>query len=85
LEASLSAVGGEFDANGASTPFDGFATVSTESAAATVTIAHTGDLTVVDPDSQAAVLVEVCYYIAGPAPDADDTSLPYKVEAGQGY
>ena len=85
LEASLSAVDGEFDANGASTPFDGFATVSTESVAATVTIAHTGDLTVVDPDSQAAVLVEVCYYVTGPAPDADDLSLPYKTEAGTGY
>ena len=85
LEASLAAVAGEFDVNGAATPFDGFATVSAESAAATVTIAHTGDLTVEDPDSQAAVLVEVCYFMVGPAPDADDTSLPYKVEAGQGY
>ena len=85
LEASLSAVGGAFDANGAATAFDGFATVSAESSAATVTIAHSGDLTVVDSDSQAAVLVEVCYFMVGPAPDADDTSLPYKVEAGQGY
>lgn len=85
LEASLAAVDGEFDANGAATIFDGFATVSAESAGATVTIAHTGDLTVVDPDSQAAVLVEVCYFMVGPAPDPDDTSLPYKVEAGQGY
>ena len=85
LEASLSAVGGLFDANGAATAFDGFATVSAESSAATVTIAHSGDLTVVDSDSQAAVLVEVCYFMVGPAPDADDTSLPYKVEAGQGY
>ena len=85
LEASLSAVAGEFDANGASTAFDGFATVSSESSGATITIANTGPLTLIDPDSQAAVLVEVCYYVTGPAPDVDDTSLPYKTEAGTGY
>jgi hypothetical protein len=85
LEASLAAVAGEFDANGASTAFDGFATVSTEGSAATVSIAHTGDLTVVDPDSQAAVIVEVCYFVTGPAPDVDDLSLPYKTESGTGY
>jgi len=85
LEVSLAAVAGKFDANGASTAFDGFATVSTEGSAATVTIAHSGDLTVTDPDSQAAVIVEVCYYVTGPAPDTDDVSLPYKTEAGQGY
>ena len=85
LEASLSAVGGEYDPAGAATDFDGFATVSEESSGATITVTHAGDLTVVDPDSQAAVLVEVCYYVVGDAPDADDTSLPYKVEAGQGY
>ena len=85
LEASLSAAAGVFDPAGAATAFDGFATVSAETSGATITIAHTGDLTVEDPDSQAAVLVEVCYYIVGDAPDPDDTSLPYKVEAGQGY
>ena len=85
LEIAFPAVGGEFDANGAATAFDGFATVSTESAAATISIAHTGPLNVIDADSQAAVLVEVCYFMVGAAPDADDTSLPYKVEAGQGY
>ena len=85
LEASLAAVDGQFDENGASTPFDGFATVSTEASGATITITSSGTLSLIDPDSQAAVLVEVCYYMPGPAPDADDTSLPYKVEAGQGY
>ena len=85
LEASLAAVAGEFAPEGAATPFDGFATVSSESSGATITIESSGTLSLIDPDSQAAVLVEVCYYVPGPAPDADDTSLPYKVEAGQGY
>ena len=85
LEASLSASGGEFDPAGAASPFDGFTTVSAESSGATITIANTGPLTLIDPDSQAAVLVEVCYYIPAGGPDADDTSLPYKTEAGTGY
>ena len=85
LEASLAAVSGEFAADGAATSFDGFATVSTEGSGATVTVAHSGGLELVDPDSQAAVIVEVCYYVTAPAPSADDISLPYKTEAGQGY
>ena len=36
-------------------------------------------------NSPSAILVEVCYYIPAPAPDIDDVSIPYAVEAGQGY
>ena len=85
LEASLAAVAGEFPESGAATSFDGFSTVSSESSAATVTAAYSGDLTIVDKDSQAAVIVEVCYYIDAEGPTSDDVSLPYKTEAGQGY
>jgi hypothetical protein len=85
LEASLAAVSGEYAADGAATPFDGFTTVSTESSGATIAITNAGDLEIIDPDSQAAVIVEVCYYVPAPAPDADDVSLPYKTEAGTGY
>ena len=85
LEAQLVAVDGAFPAEGAHTDFDGFATVSTEAADATITATYSGDLTITDPDSQAAVLVEVCFYIDGPGPEADDYSLPYKTEAGSGY
>ena len=35
-------------------------------------------------NSPSAILVEVCYYRAAPAPDTDDVSIPYAVEAGQG-
>ena len=85
LEASLPAVDGVFPPEGGYTAFDGFTTVSPEAAGATITVTHAGDLTIVDPDSQAAVLVEVCYYIDGEAPQPDDLHLPYKIEAGQGY
>ena len=85
LEASLAAAGGAFPAEGAKTAFDGFSTTSGESAGATITVANSGDLTIIDPDSQAAVLVEVCYYIEADGPTTDDVSLPYKTEAGQGY
>ena len=35
-------------------------------------------------NSPSVILVEVCYYRAAAAPDADDASIPYAVEAGQG-
>ena len=35
-------------------------------------------------NSPAAILVEVCYYRAAPAPDSEDAHIPYAVEAGQG-
>ena len=85
VEASLAASGGIFPESGASSSFDGFTTVSSESSDATVTAKYNGALNIVDPGSCAAVLVEVCYYIDGEAPDADDYSLPYKTEAGSGY
>ena len=59
LEASLAAVGGVFPEDGASTAFDGFTTVSTEAADATISAAYSGDLKIVDPDSQAADLIYV--------------------------
>ena len=34
--------------------------------------------------SPSVILVEVCYYRAAPAPDAEDAHVPYAVEAGQG-
>ena len=35
-------------------------------------------------NSPSAILVEVCYYRAAPAPDYEDAHIPYAVEAGQG-
>ena len=36
-------------------------------------------------NSPSAILVEVCYYRAAPAPDVEDAHVPFAVEAGQGY
>ena len=36
-------------------------------------------------NSPSAILVEVCYYRAAPAPDVEDAHIPYAIEAGQGY
>jgi len=33
-------------------------------------------------ESQSAVIVEVCFFMDGGAPDAGDVHLPYKVAAG---
>ena len=35
--------------------------------------------------SPSAILVEVCYYRAAPAPDTEDAHVPFAIEAGQGY
>jgi len=36
-------------------------------------------------NSPSALLVEVCYYRAAPAPDVEDAHVPFATEAGQGY
>ena len=35
-------------------------------------------------NAPSAIIVEVCYYIPSDGPDADDTHIPYAIEAGQG-
>lgn len=80
---TLTAASGVFDANGASSAFDLSSSISALGSATAVTAAASANLTLVDPNSTAAVIVEVCYYVDAPAPSADDIHLPYKVEAGQ--
>jgi len=36
-------------------------------------------------NSPSVILVEVCYYRAAAAPDAEDAHVPFAIEAGQGY
>lgn len=36
-------------------------------------------------ESPSAILVEVCYYMAAPAPDTNDVNIPFAVESGEGY
>ena len=85
IEASLAASSGVLDEEGAVSPFDGFTTLSSESSDATISVTYTGELNIINPDDQAIVMVEVCYWLDGAAPDADDYPVQYKVEAGQGY
>jgi hypothetical protein len=84
-QASLAAADGVFDEAGASTVFDGFNTMSAETGSVTISAAYSGALTIVNPDDQAIVMVEVCFFVDAPGPEADDYNLSYKVEAGQGY
>ena len=85
VAAVLTASSGAFPEDGATSSFDGYTTTSTESTDATIQANFSGELNIVDPDEQAVVMVEVCFYLDGAAPDADDYPLQYKVEAGQGY
>ena len=84
-QASVAAVAGVFPENGASTAFAGFANVSAEASGTTISAAYSGALDIVEPKSNAVVMVEVCYYLDAPGPDTDDYAIPYKTEAGQGY
>ena len=84
-QASVAAVAGVFPENGASTEFAGFTNLSTEASGTTISAAYSGNLDIVDPNANAVVMVEVCYYVDAPGPSTDDYSIPYKTEAGQGY
>lgn len=83
-EATLTASSGVFPAAGATTSFDFGTTKSVESSEITITAPYSGALTIVNPDDQAYVIVEVCYFKNGAAPSIDDCNVPYKVEAGSG-
>lgn len=83
-EATLTAAAGVFPAAGATTTFDFGTTKSVESSEITISAPYSGALTIVNPDDQAYVIVEVCYCKNGAAPVADDCNVPYKVEAGSG-
>ena len=83
-QASLAAVSGVFDENGASTAYSDGA-VSIEASEITISASYSGALNIVEAGDTAAVMVEVCYYLDAPGPDVDDYSIPYKTEAGQGY
>lgn len=83
-QASLAAVNGVFDEAGASTTFSDGA-ISIEASEITVSAAYSGDLNIIDPSDNAAVMVEVCFYVDAPGPDPDDYHIPYKTETGQGF
>ena len=77
-DGGLFLVGGEFT----DFTFDAALTaiVSDQTVGATVGAAA---LEKVEPGKEAAILVEVCFFMNAPAPDADDVHLPYYTESGQ--
>ena len=76
--------GGVLPEAGATTIFN-FSTESVESSDVTIEVSASAALSIVDAKECGYVLVEICYYTDGAAPDKDEVSLPYETEAGQGY
>ena len=79
------AADGTLAASGAASAFDLSSAISPLGSETAVTATVSDELTVVDSDSCAAIIVEVCYYVDAPAPDSSEVHLPYKTEAGGGY
>jgi len=84
-QAVVTAVDGVFPVEGGTTTFDGFTTQSVEATDTTISAAFSGELNIVNPDDQAVVMVEVCFYMDADGPEPDDYHIAYKTEAGQGY
>jgi hypothetical protein len=85
---------GFFSAEGVSSALNGIVDGSAVSATDDTDVEVTTDAILVPAlkpsagacrNSPSAILVEVCYYLPAPAPDVDDVSIPYAIEAGQGY
>ena len=84
---------GYFPENGVSSALNSIVDGTAVNVAADTAVEVTTDADLVaslDPsagacrNSPSAILVEVCYYRAAPAPDSEDAHIPYAVEAGQG-
>lgn len=83
---TLTAAGdGSVAASGAASAFDLSSAISPLGSETAVTATVSDELTIIDADSCAAIIVEVCYYMDAPAPDSEEVHLPYKTEAGGGY
>ena len=75
-----------YDVNGVSSALGDLLSGSATSGDVQVQVTTNGSCTAAgNSTSPSVILVEVCYYRAAPAPDADDVSIPYAIEAGQGY
>ena len=90
LQSALGNAGGLFLEGGEFTAFQGFAAGSSNALVKyttndiTVSAAvGTNTLVKVNPNKEAAILVEVCFIANAPAPESDDVHLPFPTEAGQ--
>ncbi len=69
------------------TTFTGFDAAQTQTISGDTTIYLNHDtanssIVPLNTDDQAAVIIEVCYFLEAAAPTEDDVNLPYKTEAG---
>ena len=74
---------GSFPIGGEFTSFDGLNVTQTTTDVTVQATVGGAALSRIDPNKEAAIIVEVCYYTNAPAPDSDDVHLPYKTESGQ--
>ena len=75
---------GVYPAAGGVTAFAGLGSITPEASDATITVVASDGFTITKAGDQAAILVEIDYFVDAPGPDASMVNLPYKVEAGQG-
>ena len=75
---------GLFAEGGLATPFvmDTIPAAITSNTAVGVTVGGAA-LTKIDPNKEAAIILEVCFYADAAAPTSDDIALPYPTESGQ--
>tara|TARA_Y100000992_G_scaffold300752_1_gene270042 strand:+ start:373 stop:1041 length:669 start_codon:yes stop_codon:yes gene_type:complete len=80
----VDAATGLFPEGGIASPYvmDTVAAPVTSNTAVGITVAGAA-LTKIDPDKEAAILLEVCFYADAAAPTSDDVNLPYPTESGQ--
>lgn len=80
---------GFFPENGVSSALTGIVDGTAVSTSADTAVQVTTDADLIasldtSRNSPSAILVEICYYRAAPAPDTEDAHIPFAVEAGQG-
>ena len=76
---------GNFPVSGEYTVFDGLEGIVRQTADVDISaVVAGGNLTRKDVDSQAAIIVEVCYFMPDAVAGADELHIPYGIEAGQG-
>tara|TARA_R100001015_G_C4626212_1_gene185077 strand:+ start:1010 stop:1678 length:669 start_codon:yes stop_codon:yes gene_type:complete len=80
----VDAATGLFPEGGIASPFvmDTVANAITSNTTVGVTVGGAG-LTKIDPNKEAAIILEVCFYADAAAPTSDDIALPYPTESGQ--
>ena len=75
---------GVYPAAGGVTAFQFDTDLTALGSATAVQVVASDGFTITNTEDQAAILVEIDYFVDAPGPDASMVNLPYKIEAGQG-